>query len=62
MTASRTSRYVAAPITISPGCARASSRAATLTMSPVASVLPVALSPVTTSPVLMPVRVFRPSP
>ena len=53
ITASRTSDSVAAPIRISPGGAACSSRAATLTASPVTSVSP---SPATTSPVLTPVR------
>src|SRR6266540_2465772 len=46
-------RPVSSPTRISPGCAACSSRAATFTSSPVASVPP---SLVTTSPVLMPIR------
>ena len=46
-------RSVSAPIRISPGCAACSSRAATLTASPVASRSSV---PVTTSPVVTPIR------
>ena len=53
VTASRTSDSVSAPIRISPGGAACSSRAATLTASPVTSVSP---SPATTSPVFTPVR------
>ena len=41
----------------SPGLAACSRRAATFTASPVTSVWPVAGSPATTSPVLIPVRV-----
>ena len=52
-TAARTSRSVASPIRISPGAAACSSRAATFTASPVASRSSV---PVTTSPVLTPIR------
>ncbi len=57
-TASRTSRTVSAPIRTSPGSAACSSRAATLTASPVASRSSV---PVTTSPVLTPMRPRIPS-
>ena len=45
------------PIRIWPGAACCSSRAATLTASPVTSAWPPAGSPATTSPLLMPVRV-----
>jgi hypothetical protein len=59
VTASRTSRHVCGPITISPGAAACSSRAATLTASPVASRSSV---PVTTGPVYTSVRTHgRPS-
>ena len=51
-----TSASVSSPIRISPGCAACSSRAATLTASPVASRSSV---PVTTSPVLTPIRRLR---
>ena len=54
----RRARSVSAPIRISPGCAACSSRAATLTASPVASRSAV---PVTTSPVLTPIRAWTPS-
>ena len=57
-TASRTSERVPAPIRISPGGAACSSRAATLTASPVTSVSP--SPPTTTSPVLMPSRASSP--
>ena len=56
-TRSRTRRSVAAPIRTSPAPAACSSRAATFTASPVASVSPV---PATTSPVLTPMRTSRP--
>jgi len=52
-TASRTSAIVGSPIRISPGCAACSSRAATFTASPVARRSAV---PVTTSPVVSPMR------
>ena len=60
----RTSRSVTRPIRMSPPPAASSSRFAVLTASPVASVA--TSSPVTTSPVLMPMRIrssgtFRPS-
>ena len=54
----RRARASAAPISTSPGCAACSSRAATLTASPVASRSSV---PVTTSPVMTPIRPSRPS-
>ncbi len=60
-TASRTSRYVPSPIRISSGPAACSSRAATLTASPAASV-PWARSATTTSPVLTPVRTWMSTP
>ncbi len=56
-TASRTSCCVSCPIKISPGSAFCSSRAATLTASPVTSASP---SPATTSPVLTPIRACSP--
>ena len=56
--ASRTSASVGWPINTSPGCAACSSRAATLTASPVASRSSV---PVTTSPVMTPIRPWSPS-
>ena len=52
-----TSASVGSPISTSPGCAACSSRAATLTASPVASRSSV---PVTTSPVLTPIRASQP--
>ena len=52
-TASRVRRSVDAPIRISPGDAACSSRAATLIASPVARR---SLVPVTTSPVVTPIR------
>ncbi len=55
-TASRTSRYVASPISTSPGAAACSSRAATFTASPVTSAWPAEGSPAITSPVLTPIR------
>ena len=57
-TAWRTSASVVSPINTSPGCAACSSRAATLTASPVASRSSV---PVTTSPVFTPMRACTPS-
>ena len=54
-TVSRTSRYVDSPMRIPSGGAACSSRAATLTTSPVASACP-PVSPATTSPVFTPVR------
>ncbi len=56
-TASRTSCSVSSPSRISPGPAACSSRAATLTASPVTSVSP---SPATTAPVFTPMRGSRP--
>ena len=53
-----TSASVASPISTSPGCAACCSRAATFTASPVASRSSV---PVTTSPVLTPIRPSIPS-
>ena len=58
VTAPRTSPSVSSPIRISPGWAACSSRAATLTASPVTSRSSV---PVTTSPVLIPIRPATPS-
>ena len=58
VTASRTSARVSAPIRISPLDAACSSRAATLTASPVTRVSP--SPPTTTSPVLIPIRASRP--
>ena len=55
-TASRTRRKVGSPSSTSPGPAACSSRAATLTGSPVTNVSRLALSPATTSPVLTPIR------
>ena len=57
-TASPARRSVVSSSRISPGCAAACSRAATLTASPVASRSSV---PVTTSPVQMPIRPSMPS-
>jgi len=57
-TASRTSLTVSAPTSTSPGSAACSSRAATFTASPVAKRSSV---PVTTSPVLTPMRPRTPS-
>ncbi len=54
---SRTSRYVASPIRISPGAAASSSRAATLTASPTVKRFG---SPAITSPVVTPVRMTIP--
>src|SRR3954469_23700471 len=56
-TASRTSWYVSAPIRISPTPAACSRRAATFTASPAASV-PSAAPVTTTSPVLIPTRMW----
>ena len=53
ITTPRTSSQVCGPITISPGAAACSSRAARFTASPVASRSSV---PVTTCPVFIPVR------
>ncbi len=57
-TASRTSALVSAPMSVSPGAAACSSRAATLTASPVTSVSP--SPPTTTSPVFTPIRASSP--
>jgi len=58
LTAARTSERVSAPINTSPGSAACSSRAATFTGSPVASRSSV---PVSTSPLLTPIRPSTPS-
>ena len=58
VTASRTRRKLSSPSRISPAPAACSSRAATLTASPVTSVSP---SPATTAPVLTPIRASSPS-
>ena len=55
-TASRTRRHVSSPISTSFGPAACSRRAAVFTVSPVTRRWAVAASPVTTSPVLTPVR------
>ncbi len=55
-TTSRTSLYVASPISTWPGPAACSRRAATLTGSPVTNVSRSEASPATTSPVLTPMR------
>ena len=57
-TASRTRLCVSAPMNTSPAPAACSSRAATLTASPVTSVSP--SPPTTTSPVLIPMRASSP--
>ena len=53
-----TKARVGSPISTSPGCAACCSRAATLTASPVASC---SSTPVTTSPVMTPIRPCNPS-
>ena len=56
-TASRTSRQVESPTSVSPGSAACCRRAATVTASPVARLPPALASPTTAVPVLTPTRI-----